>query len=60
MRGKGGVALEELDGEIDRLSIECAMLVCELEGRIMETGLEEVVDPIDEEGGDIEPYLGEE
>lgn len=52
--------LVELEGEIDKLSIECAMLVCELEGLIIETGFDVAVVEIDEVGGDIEPYLGEE
>jgi hypothetical protein len=59
VKGKGWLVVEELDGEIDKLSIECAMLVCEFEGRIIETGLDDAVDVIDEVGGDIEPYLGE-
>lgn len=31
--------VDEEEGEIERLSMECAMLVCELEGRMIDTGL---------------------
>lgn len=32
---------EEEDGEIDRFNIEWAILVCEFDGRMIETGVEE-------------------
>lgn len=56
------MVVDDDEGEMERFSMECAMLVCELDGRMIETGL------VDVDwwwwgcgGGDSEPYLvGEE
>lgn len=42
---------EDEDGEIDKFNIEWAMLVWELEGRMIETGVDEGAG-----GGDSDPY----
>lgn len=45
---------EDEDGEIDRFSMEWAILVWEFEGRMIDTGVEEGG------GGESDPNLGEE
>lgn len=56
--------VEDEEGEIERLSMECAILVCEFDGRMIETGLVEIggwEEEKEEGGGESDPYLvGEE
>lgn len=44
--------VEDEEGEIERLSMECAILVCELEGRMIETGGLAVA--VDDVGGGVD------
>lgn len=45
--------VEDEEGDIERLSMECAMLVCELDGRMIETGLV-VVEAVGGSGGGVD------
>lgn len=45
--------VEDEEGEMERLSMECAILVCELEGRMIETGLV-VTDDVGGIGGGVD------